>query len=212
MAANCTDGSGASDRGPSPPAVGCPLRPGNLVVGSTASRTVGGVSGLPDERAAEATRIALTHEPLATTEATEWATTPGSGAVVVFLGVVRDHADGRDGVTGLSYEAYEEAAEARLVAVAAAARAEWPDVERIALVHRLGDVALSEASVLVVVSAPHRGVAFEAARFCIDTLKETVPIWKREHWSGRSEWSDAARPVVPVGPPTVRPATVNSER
>ena len=156
-----------------------------------------------DGRAAtEATWIALSREPLPTNEATEWATTPGSGAVVMFLGVVRDHADGRDGVTGLSYEAYEEAARARLTSVAAAARVEWPGAERIALVHRLGDVALSEASVLVVVSAPHRGVAFEAARFCIDTLKETVPIWKREHWSGRSEWSDASHPVAPVGPPT----------
>jgi molybdopterin synthase catalytic subunit len=157
-----------------------------------------------DQPAATGTTwIALSREPLTTAEATEWATTPGSGAVVVFLGVVRDHADGRDGVTGLSYEAYEEAAGARLAAVAATARVEWPEVERIALVHRLGDVALSEASVLVVVSAPHRGVAFEAARFCIDTLKETVPIWKREYWCGRAEWSAASRPVAPVGPPTV---------
>ncbi len=125
--------------------------------------------------------------------------------MVTFAGTVRDHADGRAGVTGLSYEAYEEEATARLSAVAVAARDRWPDVERIALVHRLGDLALSEVSVLVVVSAPHREAAFEAARFCIDTLKETVPIWKREHWSGGSEWSDAARPVTSVAaiPPSV---------
>ncbi|MGZ8761699.1 MAG: molybdenum cofactor biosynthesis protein MoaE [Acidimicrobiia bacterium] len=168
--------------------------------------------GLPDERdepverdetdevVADATQIALTREPLPVAELTDWATTPGSGAVVMFLGVVRDHADGRVGVTGLSYEAYEEAAAGRLAAVAGGARARWPEVQRIALVHRLGDLALSEASVLVVVSAPHRGVAFDAARFCIDTLKETVPIWKREHWSDGSAWSDAARPVTSVSP------------
>jgi molybdopterin synthase catalytic subunit len=170
---------------------------------------VGDVSGLRgktpgDGTGADATRIALTRDALPTTEATEWATTPGSGAVVTFLGVVRDHADGRDRVTGLSYEAYEEEAEARLARVADGARARWPAVERIALVHRLGDLALSEASVLVVVSAPHRGDAFDAARFCIDTLKETVPIWKREHWSGGSTWSDAASPVSSV--PGIAPA------
>ncbi len=175
---------------------------------------MGGVSGILDPAATEATRIALTYAALPTTEVTEWATTPGSGAVVTFLGVVRDHADGRDGVTGLTYEAYEGAAGARLAAVADGARSRWPAVERLALVHRLGDLALSEASVLVVVSAPHRGDAFEAARFCIDTLKETVPIWKREHWSGGSEWSDAARPVTSVGElaPAVDPESVSSAR
>jgi molybdopterin synthase catalytic subunit len=172
-----------------------------LLVELVASRTVGGVAGPPEEHdEPDATQISLTRDPLPVAEVTTWATTPGSGAVVTFLGVVRDHADGRDGVTGLSYEAYEEAAGARLAAVAEGARVQWPAVARIALIHRLGDVALSEASVLVVVSAPHRGDAFEAARFCIDTLKETVPIWKREHWSGGSEWSDAARPVTSVGP------------
>jgi molybdopterin synthase catalytic subunit len=195
---------------------------------------VGDVSGLPDKVGADeaptdetvpdapsgdriasgATWIGLTHEPLPVTEATHWAPTPGSGAVVTFLGVVRDHAEERDGVTGLSYEAYEEEAEARLAAVAARARAEWPEVERIALVHRLGDLELSEASVLVVVSAPHRGAAFDAARFCIDTLKETVPIWKREHWAGGSAWSDAALPLTSVGPHSrpVAPSTVASAR
>ena len=61
-------------------------------------------------------------------------------------------------------------------------------MDRIALLHRTGDLELSEASVAVVVSSPHRAEAFEAARFCIDTLKETVPIWKREHWEGGSDW------------------------
>jgi molybdopterin synthase catalytic subunit len=143
--------------------------------------------------------IAVERVPLPVDAATAWATTPGSGAVVVFLGVVRDHAEGRTGVTGLTYEAYEEEAVAKLAAVAADARRQWPEIDRVALLHRTGDLALSDASVAVVVSSPHRAEAFEAARYCIDTLKETVPIWKREHWEGGSDWSTGAHPVRAVG-------------
>ena len=101
-------------------------------------------------------------------------------------------------MTSITYEAYEEEATQRLSAVAGEARQRWPVVERIALLHRVGDLALSEASVAVVVSAPHRPEAFEAARFCIDTLKETVPIWKLEHWDGGSDWATCAHPVKAV--------------
>jgi molybdopterin synthase catalytic subunit len=142
--------------------------------------------------------LAVTDEPLPLEEAAAWATTPASGGVVAFLGVVRDHSEGRSGVHAMTYEAYEEAAVPRLAAVAEAARREWPVVERIALLHRLGDLALSDASVLVVVSAPHRAEAFEAARFCIDTLKETVPIWKREHWAEGSDWGTNSAPARSV--------------
>jgi molybdopterin synthase catalytic subunit len=139
--------------------------------------------------------IALTHEALPVDAATAWATTPSAGAVVTFCGVVRDHAEGRDGVVGLTYEAYEEVAESRLGDVAAETRRRWPAVERLALLHRVGALALSEPSVVVVASAPHRGDAFDAARFAIDTLKETVPIWKREHWADGSDWATGAHPV-----------------
>jgi molybdopterin synthase catalytic subunit len=139
--------------------------------------------------------VGLTSEPLPIDSVNAWATTPSTGAVVCFLGVVRDHAEGRDGVTGLSYEAYEDVANRRLGEVAAETRRRWPDVERLALLHRVGDLGLSEASVVVVASSPHRAEAFEAARFAIDTLKETVPIWKREHWSEGSDWSAAAHPA-----------------
>ena len=154
--------------------------------------------------------IAVTEDPLPVDAATAWATTPGSGAIVVFLGVVRDNSDGRDGVRGLSYEAYEEAAVAKLRAVATEARRRWPVVDRIALLHRIGDLELSEASVVVVVSSPHRPEAFEAARFGIDTLKETVPIWKREHWEGGSDWATRSHPVrsVDAGPRQAPAATV----
>ena len=142
--------------------------------------------------------FAVTPEPLPVEAATSWATTPASGAVVVFLGVVRDHSDGRDGVVGLTYEAYEDEAVRRLAAVAAECRRRWPVVERLALLHRVGDLALSDSAVAVVASSPHRAEAFEAARFCIDTLKETVPIWKREHWAGGSGWGQCAHDIRPV--------------
>lgn len=142
--------------------------------------------------------IGVTDEPLPTEAVTGWATTPRSGAVVCFLGVVRDHADGREGVTALTYEAYEEQAIVRLGEIADETRRRWPDVERLALVHRIGHLPLSEASVLVVASTPHRAEAFEAARFAIDTLKETVPIWKQEHHGAGTAWSTNAAPVRPV--------------
>jgi molybdopterin synthase catalytic subunit len=142
--------------------------------------------------------IGLDSEPLRVDEALAWVTTPGSGGVVCFLGVVRDHSDGRDGVVGLTYEAYEEHAVRALSDVAAEARRRWPVVERLALLHRTGELRLSDVSVAVVVSSPHRGDAFDAARFCIDTLKETVPIWKREHWGGGSDWTTGDHPVRAV--------------
>ncbi|HEX6311872.1 MAG TPA: molybdenum cofactor biosynthesis protein MoaE [Acidimicrobiia bacterium] len=132
-------------------------------------------------------------------EANRWAATPECGAVVCFSGIVRDHSEGRAGVTRLTYEAYESEATKRLAEVAAAARHRWPTTGRLALLHRVGDLALSETSVVVAASAPHRDEAFDVARFCIDTLKETVPIWKREHWSGGSDWATCAHTVRPVG-------------
>jgi molybdopterin synthase catalytic subunit len=144
--------------------------------------------------------IALLATPLPTEAAVAWATTPAAGAVVCFLGVVRDHADGRRGVVGLGYEAYEVEAARVLGEIAAEARVRWPDVSRVALLHRTGELALSETSVAVVVSSPHRDEAFAAARFCIDTLKESAPIWKREHWSDGSDWSPAEQPIRAVGP------------
>jgi molybdopterin synthase catalytic subunit len=73
--------------------------------------------------------------------------------------------------------------------IVAEIRTRWPEVARLALLHRVGELRLSEVSVVVVVSAAHRGAAFDAAEFAIDTLKETVPIWKQEHWSGGSDWA-----------------------
>jgi molybdopterin synthase catalytic subunit len=130
--------------------------------------------------------------------ALDWAVRPGCGAVVSFVGTVRDHAEGRPGVTGIEYEAYADHVEPRLSAIASAARDRWDRLGRVVLLHRVGPLGVTEASVVVVTSAPHRDEAFTAARFCIDTLKATVPIWKRESWSGGVEWGSDATDVVGV--------------
>jgi molybdopterin synthase catalytic subunit len=142
--------------------------------------------------------VALTDETLPMEDAVAWATTPAAGAVVTFAGVVRDHAEGRSDVRAMTYEAYEEPATRAMNDIAAAVHTRWPAVQRVALLHRVGTLALSEASVLVVVSSPHRRVAFEAALFAIDTLKESVPIWKQEHWAGGSDWAVEQHPIRPV--------------
>lgn len=144
------------------------------------------VEALP--RPDDADWLGLTTVPLPLADASLWAVVPGCGAVVLFAGTVRDHADGRPGVSLLEYEAYEEHAGPRLRAVAAEARGRWPGVGRLVLLHRVGALAVTEVSVLVVVSAPHRTEAFDAARWCIDTVKSSVPIWKRETWAGGTDW------------------------
>ena len=126
------------------------------------------------------------HLPVAS--ALEWVVVPGCGGNVVFTGTVRDHAEGREGVQWLEYEAYEEQAVAKMEAVVATTRDKWPALGRIALLHRTGRLQVSEVAVVAAVSAPHREDAFEAARFCIDTLKADVPIWKKERWAGGEDW------------------------
>ncbi|MDQ6927705.1 MAG: molybdenum cofactor biosynthesis protein MoaE [Actinomycetota bacterium] len=140
--------------------------------------------------------LELTPDALPSGTATEWAVQPGCGAVVSFVGTVRDHAERRPGVVCLEYEAYEEEVRPRLVSVAKAARASWPDIGRIALLHRTGELGVTEISVVVVVSAPHRVEAFEAARFCIDSVKASTPIWKRERWAHGDDWSSSAQPIA----------------
>ena len=126
------------------------------------------------------TWLGLLRGPLPVEHAGQWVVRPDCGAVVLFSGTARDHSPGVEGVTRLDYEAYEEHVEASLATIEAEARAKWPVLGRVALLHRVGEVAVGESSVVVAVSAPHRQEAFEAARWCIDTLKDTAPIWKRE--------------------------------
>jgi molybdopterin synthase catalytic subunit len=142
--------------------------------------------------------VGLAHEPFAAGDLDAWVRAPDCGAVVTFTGVVRDHADGRSGVTALTYEAYEEHATARIAEVVAEARRRWPEVRRIAAVHRVGDLVVGDDAVVVSVSSPHRGEAFDAAAFVIDTVKATVPIWKRETWADGEGWGVDAAPIRDV--------------
>lgn len=142
----------------------------------------------------------LSESRLPVDEVAAWAVLPSCGAVVTFSGTARDHSVGRDGVSRLEYEAYEEQVVPRLEEIAAAARSRWPDLGRIALIHRIGVVPITESAVVIAVSSPHRDHAFEAARFCIDTLKQSVPIWKREDWSEGSSWGLEAQHITDVPP------------
>ena len=116
----------------------------------------------------------------------ESVTTSGDGGVVTFQGVVRDNARGKQ-VRLLEYDAYVEMAEQQMSQIAAEVKARWEDAT-VAMVHRIGRLEIGECSVVVAVACPHRGEAFEACRYAIDTLKSTVPIWKKEIYADGEEW------------------------
>tara|TARA_B100000131_G_scaffold153900_1_gene149297 strand:- start:2156 stop:2641 length:486 start_codon:yes stop_codon:yes gene_type:complete len=132
--------------------------------------------------------LGLSEHPLPEAEASRWVTEPHIGAVVTFSGVARNHSEGRENVTLLEYEAYEDQVIPRMERIVDEARSRWPTIGRVALLHRIGPVDIGEAAVIVAVGSPHRDDAFHAARFCIDTLKFTVPIWKREQWEDGQSW------------------------
>jgi molybdopterin synthase catalytic subunit len=121
----------------------------------------------------------------------------GAGAVCTFQGIVRDHNLGRE-VGHLEYEAYAEMAEPAMAAIAGEVAGRWPGA-RVAIVHRLGRLAIGEASVVIAVATPHRAEAFEACRYAIDALKTRVPIWKKEVWADGSAWVEgtAVAPLLP---------------
>jgi molybdopterin converting factor subunit 1 len=121
----------------------------------------------------------------------------GAGAICTFTGVVRDNSRGRS-VTYLDYEAYEEMATAQMRRIADEIGEKWPDA-RVAMAHRTGRLEIGEPSVVVAVSTPHRAEAIAACKWGIDRLKESVPIWKKEHAADGSYWieGDEARPASP---------------
>ena len=131
--------------------------------------------------------IEVTTDPLSERAAAQAVEHPGSGALALFSGVVRDQTGGRR-VKFLEYEAHGPMALAKMREIGAAIRSRWPTITRIALVHRIGRLEIGESSVMIAVSSPHRAQAFEACRFAIDTLKETVPIWKKEHFEDGEVW------------------------
>jgi molybdopterin synthase catalytic subunit len=112
---------------------------------------------------------------------------PGNGAVVTFVGVVRDNTAGHQ-VLYLEYEAYPEMAEEALRQIGAEVQKRCKSVRQVAIVHRVGRLEIGEASVVIALSAAHRPEMFDALHYAIDRLKEIVPIWKKEVWSDGSEW------------------------
>jgi molybdopterin converting factor subunit 1 len=145
----------------------------------------GGASPGPD---ANESQVRLTREPINTASILERLKQPEDGAAVVFEGIVRNHSRGRKTLF-LHYEAYEEMALKQLVALAQQARAKF-EIDNAAIVHRLGHLEIGDISVLMVVVSAHRAAAFEACRWLIDTLKKTVPIWKKEHFVDGAIWAD----------------------
>ncbi|MGH2364564.1 MAG: molybdenum cofactor biosynthesis protein MoaE [Chloroflexota bacterium] len=113
---------------------------------------------------------------------------PSAGGVVTFSGVVRDHHEGKQ-VVGIRYDADEAMAEVTMRRIADDVRARWPEA-RIALLHRTGKLEIGEASVVIAVSCPHRAEAFAACEYAIDTLKQIVPIWKKEAYDTGEVWLD----------------------
>jgi len=136
--------------------------------------------------------------PLPVAGALAWVPTARCGAVVQFLGTVRDHAEGRPGVESLTYEAYEEECGPRLERLVADLRHRWPGVGRVVALHAVGTLGVGEVAVVVAAAAPHRQEAFEAALHLIDAVKATLPVWKRERWAGGEGWSPSATEVAEV--------------
>ncbi|HLU53606.1 MAG TPA: molybdenum cofactor biosynthesis protein MoaE [Acidimicrobiia bacterium] len=136
-------------------------------------------------------RIAVVDRPLDAAAAMEEVGRDAAGAIACFVGTVRDHSDGREGVTHLEYEAFEERVEEVIRTIVDEAASKWPFLAAV-VEHRVGRVELGEPAVVVAVSSAHRDDAFGAARYLIDELKARAPLWKKEHWPGGAEWVEGA--------------------
>ena len=144
----------------------------------------------------------LTEHPIDPTELVARVASPARGGIVSFLGAVRNEHAGR-AVVRLQYSAYAPMAEAECARIVADAGARWPDAA-VALQHRVGELAIGDCAVAVVVAAPHRGEAFEACRFVIEEVKRRAPIWKREYYAdGSVAWVD---PTAPGGTVSGQPS------
>ena len=140
-------------------------------------------------------RCRITTDPIDGAQLLADSTSRSDGAALLFLGVVRDRNDGRD-VGHIDYQAYVPMAEATLADIVAEAEQRW-STGSISVVHRVGRLQVGEASVAIVVAAPHRGEAFAASRYIIEELKKRVPIWKREGYlDGETEWLLGTAPGV----------------
>jgi molybdopterin converting factor subunit 1 len=142
--------------------------------------------------AVEEDLCAIVRERIDTAEIFEKMKAPQDGAVVVFEGIVRNHSGGRTTLY-LEYEAYEAMALAKMREIGAQMREKF-SIRRYAIVHRLGRLEIGETSVLLVVCSAHRGAAFDACRYGIDTLKRSVPIWKKEFFRDGAVWAEGELP------------------
>ena len=150
-------------------------------------------------------RIEITRSPIPNAEIAAQVRTDADGAVATFDGCVRNHS--RDRTTlHLEYEAYEVMALTKMQEIAAYIHAYYA-IRRLAMVHRLGRLEIGETSVFIAVSAAHRAPAFDACRYAIDTLKKTVPIWKKEFFADGAVWADGELPPVPAETPAAKPAS-----
>ncbi len=130
----------------------------------------------------------LVRSPIRSDEIIAQVKAPEDGAVVVFDGIVRNNSGGRDTLY-LDYEAYEPMALSKMRQIGAQIR-EWFPIHRVAMVHRLGRLQIGETSVFIAISSPHRRAAFDACRYAIDSLKRTVPIWKKEYFGDGAVWAE----------------------
>ena len=148
----------------------------------------GGTTSRPNSRRIVRDRVAIVHEKIDSTSVLTEIKQPDDGAVVVFEGIVRNHSRGRC-TRFLEYEGYEPMALKELESLAVQARSQY-QIREVAIIHRVGRLEIGETSVLIVVASAHRTAAFEACRWLIDTLKRTVPIWKKEHFEDGAVWAD----------------------
>ena len=139
--------------------------------------------------------ILLANNPIDADALIRHVRTGADGAIVTFDGCVRNQSHGRRTLY-LDYEAYESMALTKMREIAAELHAKFP-INRVALAHRLGRLEIGETSVFIAVSAPHRAAAFDACRFAIDTLKRSVPIWKKEYFEDGAVWADGELPPIP---------------
>ncbi|MBO8162869.1 MAG: molybdopterin converting factor subunit 1 [Brevibacillus sp.] len=147
---------------------------------------VSGGEEQPEHLQEETERFRITDQPLSADTLVKLVTNPHAGAVLTFVGTVREFTQGQRTVS-LRYEAYAPMAVAKMKQIAEEVKERWPEAE-VAMHHRIGDLQIEEIAVVIAVAAPHRHESFEAGRYAIERLKQIVPIWKKEKWEDGSEW------------------------
>jgi molybdopterin synthase catalytic subunit len=147
-------------------------------------------------------RFEITRDSIDVNDVVGGVVAPDRGAVVTFIGVVRNHSHGR-AVRYLEYDAYPEMAQETLEQIGCEIKERWPSIEDVRIVHRIGHQDPGEISVVIAIAAAHRVETFDATRYAIERIKEIVPIWKKEVWADGETWVE--------GPESLRPATAGGD-